>query len=233
MHKISLYLLGFKGFDVLQYISDIGKINLISSVLIGKDPGVIDDYSEKIQNMCEDLEIQYRFRDSKNTSPIDTDHENLYILCVGWKWMIPENKRSIVLHDSILPNYRGFAPLVSQLINQETMIGVTAIEASSDYDCGPIICQSSIQISYPIKISQAIKEITFCYRSCVKFIFNELSTSSTLTSHKQDESQASYSLWRDDLDYLINWNMDSSYIKRFIDSVGVPYDGAKTTLNGK
>ena len=47
MHKISLYLLGFKGFDVLQYISDIGKINLISSVLIGKDPGVIDDYSEK------------------------------------------------------------------------------------------------------------------------------------------------------------------------------------------
>ena len=39
---------------------------------------------------------------------------------------------------------------------------------------------------------------------------------------------ASYSLWRDERDYFINWNWPVFQIKRFVDSVGDPYRGAKT-----
>ena len=41
--------------------------------------------------------------------------------------MIKNSENLIVFHDSLLPKYRGFAPLVSQLINGEEYLGVTAI----------------------------------------------------------------------------------------------------------
>ena len=45
----------------------------------------------------------------------------------------------IIFHDSLLPKYRGFAPLVNSLINQEKEIGVTAIKASQNYDEGDTV----------------------------------------------------------------------------------------------
>ncbi|GJM73208.1 hypothetical protein HMSSN036_54240 [Paenibacillus macerans] len=44
----------------------------------------------------------------------------------------------------------------------------------------------------------------------------------------QNEKEASYSLWRDEEDYLIDWSMDSEYVHRFIDATGFPYKGAAT-----
>ena len=42
---------------------------------------------------------------------------------------------------------------------------------------------------------------------------------------------ATYSVWRDEKDYFINWNQSAKQISRFIDAVGYPYDGAKNYLN--
>jgi methionyl-tRNA formyltransferase len=55
----------------------------------------------------------------------------------------------------------------------------------------------------------------------------------TLAGSPQDESKASYSLWRDDHDYRINWNDSAKDISHFINCVGSPYLGASTMLNGE
>lgn len=49
---------------------------------------------------------------------------------------------------------------------------------------------------------------------------------SNLVEQKQNDADASYSVWRDD--YYINWNSNSEIIKRHIDVVGFPYLGART-----
>ena len=49
----------------------------------------------------------------------------------------------------------------------------------------------------------------------------------------QNESEATYSVWRDDLDYWVNWRDDADKICRFVDAVGIPYKGARTSVNGK
>ena len=49
---------------------------------------------------------------------------------------------------------------------------------------------------------------------------------------KQDEAQASYSIWRDEDDYQIDWTADAMEIRRFIDAVGYPYQGASSYING-
>jgi methionyl-tRNA formyltransferase len=58
------------------------------------------------------------------------------------------------------------------------------------------------------------------------------STGGYLASREQDHSLATYNVWRDDEDYLIDWNGSADEIVRMIDAVGFPYDGARTHFEG-
>ena len=53
------------------------------------------------------------------------------------------------------------------------------------------------------------------------------------SSKPQEEEKATYSLWRNEDDYLIDWNNTSKQIKRFIDAVGSPYKSASSYINNK
>ena len=68
-----------------------------------------------------------------------------------------------MFHDSLLPKYRGFAPLVKGLICGETRFGVTALFGASQYDAGDILFQASVGITYPIAISDLITRVADCY----------------------------------------------------------------------
>src|SRR5699024_5644867 len=54
-----------------------------------------------------------------------------------------------------------------------------------------------------------------------------------LRSFKQDESKVSYSIWRNEEDYRVEWDQSSDRIERFVNAVGFPYKGAVTSYNGK
>jgi methionyl-tRNA formyltransferase len=54
-----------------------------------------------------------------------------------------------------------------------------------------------------------------------------------MISVPQDEEKATYSLWRDEEDYKINWNHNAADIKRFIDAVGFPYLCAFSKIKGR
>ena len=218
-------MLGYKGLKVLRELNQ-KELNLISDVVIAKDKNVINDFSNEIKTFCTENSINYYF---KNSEP-----KNLVNFCIliGWRWLINlENEKIIVIHDSLLPKLRGFNPLVTALINGDKRIGVTAIIATSQFDKGPILVQKSLGIKYPIKINDAIHSISDLYVDIVKTLLLRIETS-TLTLVNQNEKKATYSLWRDDDDYWINWNWESDKIKRFIDAVGYPYLGAKSLVNG-
>ena len=57
------------------------------------------------------------------------------------------SKGCINVHPSLLPKYRGCAPINWAIINGETETGVTIIYMSSELDAGDIITQSRITIS--------------------------------------------------------------------------------------
>ena len=136
----------------------------------------------------------------------------------------------IVFHDSLLPRYRGFNPLVSCLINGERHIGVTALLASSEYDRGNIISRSYTEINYPIKIQNAIELILRNYRELALTVSEMIERREVITGQPQNEQEASFSLWRDEEDYRIDWSQPAEDIKRFIDAVGYPYKGAQPDL---
>ena len=220
---INLYLTGKKGFNSLKNLNKIYH-KYINKVIIGHDKNIINDYSDLVKKYCKNHFIDYVVQNKTY------NNNSNYSIAIGWRFLINDESKLIVFHDSILPKYRGFNPLVTSLINGDNEIGVTALKGSNEYDKGEIIEQEAIKISYPIKIESAIDEISSCYASLLNSIFNKI-LSGNLNSKPQNESLATYSLWRDKYDYKINWHNDSYTIKRFIDAVGYPYNGAFTFLD--
>jgi len=177
--------------------------------------------------------------------PLPAVRQNLYdtildlgiskILCAGWRYLIGDrvlellNGRVIVAHDSLLPKLRGFAPLVTAMLIGDTETGVTFLKAGSGVDDGPILWQDRVTIGPTDTIGDLIEKLLPLYqRGTELFLTGKLSNETP-----QDSASATYSIWRDERDYFIDWNWDASYIERFIRALGNPYAGARTRLGGK
>ncbi|MGB3149327.1 MAG: formyltransferase family protein [Maribacter sp.] len=229
MNNITLYLMSKKGYEVLNSIIENNLHNFIHMVVFANDKNVIKDYAAEIELLCSTKKIKcYNRRKCPN------NYADFAIL-ISWRWLIPvgQSQKIIVLHDSLLPKYRGFAPLVNALINKEKKIGVTALFASKEYDKGDVIMQEYININYPIKIEHAIEMITKCYKNIVLDLLNKVKLNINIRGTIQSEYDATYSLWRDEKDYEIDWNTTSSYLERFINATGYPYKGASSNLDGR
>jgi methionyl-tRNA formyltransferase len=201
---------------------------LIDFVVTQRDKSVQDDYYAEIRELCEQLNIPCY--DRQQSYKI----QSKYALAISWRWLINLKETTLIIfHDSLLPKYRGFNPLVSYLINGENRIGVTALFAADTYDTGDIIAQAGSEISYPKKVSEAIEIVSDGYVKLARQIAAEINRGTNLIGKPQNEAEASYSLWRDEEDYQINWSHSAQEIRRFVDAVGFPYKGAFTLINGK
>ncbi len=223
---VSLYILGEKGYRSLQAAVEMHSGQL-DTVVIGTDQSIHNDFSEASIQYCKDHNINH-------TLERETSVSSDYLLAIGWRWLIKTkpSQTLIVLHDSILPRYRGFNPLVTALINGDQEIGVTALLATEEYDRGDIIAVEKSSITYPMTISRAISIISEKYGVLVQRVLEHLKDGK-LPVTPQKEEEATYSVWRDADDYFIDWNWDAETIERFVNAVGYPYLGAKAKANGE
>lgn len=225
--KILLYVMNQKGYAVLKEIVEKHGPQVVAAVVVGKDEAVENDFSKEIIKFCKETKILSTDRQSDAPTAAD------YSMAVGWRWMLPTPKNLIVFHDSLLPRYRGFNPLVTALLNKDSEVGVSALLADGHegYDTGPLIAQKSVKLKYPITIQQAIDLVVPLYCNIAVSLISQIKSGKKLKTKAQSEARATYSLWRDKLDYRINWNQTSEEILRHINAVGHPYAGALAFLN--
>jgi methionyl-tRNA formyltransferase len=223
-----LYGLGEKALTSLQLLKR-EYLTLIDFVVVGKDTNVVEDYSSAIISFCVENKLAHRDRKDDLSSDKAT-----FLLAIGWRWMIHPtgNQQVIVFHDSLLPRYRGFNPLVTALINGDTEIGVTALFGGAEYDSGDIIDSIRYSVQHPMRILAAIQLIAEGYGKLLNEIFVRILTG-RLQGKPQKEEEITYSLWRDDEDYRIDWTLSAEKIQRFVYAVGFPYGGASTVAEGE
>jgi methionyl-tRNA formyltransferase len=223
IYSMDLYLSGTKGLAALEAF--LPYCQNISSVRILPDAGVLNDPYEIMLKLVAENKVNLVERDS----PISNNEA----LAVGWKFLIKARyDRIFVVHDSLLPKYRGWNPLVTALQNKDSEIGVTLLIADEQIDHGPIVLQSTINVSYPLKIADAMKAIEVEIKGLVEFLLKR-SDRTTFLVQNQVEELATYSIWRNEEDYRIDWTKTAENISTFIDSVSFPYKGASTTLDGQ
>ena len=225
--KISLYLMTEKGFRVLTHIVQHLDTALIAQVVGARDRSLARDYYDEMEALCQQAGIAFFNRSVAPLVAVD------FALAISWRWLINDlDGRLIVMHDSLLPRYRGFSPLVNCLINGEPEIGVTALFATAEFDRGAVLGQSRRAITYPITIAQAIEQASGCYIELTDLLWPGLLAGSLLGGKPQDEAVATYSLWRDDEDYRLDWSLDAARLRRTVDALGWPYKGAAVVVDG-
>lgn len=198
-------------------------------VVIGGDKNLKYDYSDDIRGLCEKAGIRYSMREDYSPEPNNESH---IAIASGWRWMIREEFHPlIVIHDSILPKYRGFNPLVTALLNYDNVIGATALIANKEFDKGDIVATNSSAISYPIKVKDAMTMMAEIISKLTLMVLYRTKYNESLVGLVQDESRASYSVWRDSDDYWVNWSESAINIAHFVDCVSYPYAGASTMLD--
>jgi methionyl-tRNA formyltransferase len=217
--RLVLFAMNEKGLAVLSAILGAGRADAIAAVVVQEDPAVEQDYCQEIASAATAAGVP-TIRRGEPLPP------HAFSVAVGWRFMIREEPRLVVFHDSLLPRYRGFAPLVNALINGETEIGVTALWGEEAYDSGAIIEQAAATVAYPLTIQRAIDTVTPLYERLALEIAEKLIAGEQLPGREQNDRHATYSIWRDEQDYRIDWRGDAATVARFIDAVGAPYKGA-------
>lgn len=220
--KVDIYLCGVKGYASAQEIVK-SYLKHVGSVVVAPDTGTVDDPFEKIIQIFENAGIKVSTKDPAKISEL--------ALTIGWKKLIDANyQQVIVIHDSLLPKYRGWNPLLTALINGDSKIGATALIATSEVDAGPIIAQESKSIKYPINLEEALNVINGLIIKLLKKIFSQVSSKGKVTGKSQNHKLATYSLWRDEKDFDIDWSLPAEIVLRHIHASSYPYVGARSVL---
>ncbi len=137
----------------------------------------------------------------------------------------------INVHASLLPKYRGAAPIHWAIINGEKQTGLTIMRMDEGLDTGPIIYQKII----PIKEDETTGELHD--RLAIlggEFLIESLERMKTekIKEIPQDEDMASYAPKIDKSISTIRWEKSCSEICSLIRGLD-PWPGASTTLKGE
>jgi methionyl-tRNA formyltransferase len=96
------------------------------------------------------------------------------------------------VHPSLLPKYRGPAPIATPLINGDKTTGVTIIKMDEEIDHGPIIAQKNLTIENNHKRTDLEKLLTNLSFEILKELFRTFEENINKPFTKQDDKNATY-----------------------------------------
>ena len=129
------------------------------------------------------------------------------------------------MHGSLLPKYRGRAPINWAVLHGETRVGMTLHRMVKSADAGAIVDQEGVAIGPRDTAEQAFRKVLPCARTVLARQIDAL-LAGTARETPQDESQSTYFGGRKPEDGRINWQQSSGQIFNLIRAVTDPYPGA-------
>lgn len=129
------------------------------------------------------------------------------------------------MHGSLLPKYRGRAPINWAVLHGEPRIGMTLHRMVKSADAGAVVDQEGVAIDPRDTAEQAFRKVLPCARKVLARQIDAL-LAGTARETPQDEAQATYFGGRKPEDGRINWSQTSTQIFNLIRAVTDPYPGA-------
>lgn len=137
---------------------------------------------------------------------------------------------SINVHASVLPKYRGAAPIQWAIINGEKQTGVTTMVMDAGLDTGDILLTSTTPI-YPEDTSDTLHDRLALLGADVLIRTLEDLESGALQPVAQDHSKSSYAPMLKKNDGRIDWTKPAETLEHFIRGM-TPWPGAFTFYKG-
>jgi methionyl-tRNA formyltransferase len=130
------------------------------------------------------------------------------------------------VHASLLPKYRGAAPVERAIMNGETETGVTIIRMDEGLDTGPMALQYPVAIPPEMNAGELTELLAYTGAKATVESLDLLQTN-TLTLVDQDSYHATYASKLSDEDKVIRWGREVGQVHDLIRALA-PHIGAKT-----
>jgi methionyl-tRNA formyltransferase len=160
------------------------------------------------------------------------------LLVVGWTQLLkPELLRvprfaCLGFHASLLPKYRGRAPVNWAMINGEKVTGNTMILLEPEADTGDIVAQRTIPITDEDDCKTVYQKVGQTEVEMLEEILPMIRRG-VLPRKKQDDTQATVMPKRRPEDGLIDWRRSTREIYNWVRALTQPYPGAFSFLNSE
>ncbi len=204
-----------KGRGRKQVPSPVKELAVTHQIKVLQPQKVSDDhFCDQIREMEPDMAIVVAFGQILK--------ENLLTI-PGWG--------VINIHASLLPKYRGAAPIQWAILNSESKTGLTVMRMDEGLDTGPILFQKEV----PILEDETAGQLHDRLSQLAGQVIIEALTDMAKTQVKeipQDDSLASYASKIERRDSLVDWKQPATKISCLIRALD-PRPGAFTLLEGK
>jgi methionyl-tRNA formyltransferase len=160
------------------------------------------------------------------------------LLVIGWTQLLkPELLRvptltCIGFHASLLPKYRGRAPINWAIINGETVTGNSMITLEPEADTGDVVAQREIPITDEDDCNTMYQKVGQTEVEMLEEVLPQIQRG-ILPRMKQDNSIATVMPKRRPEDGIIDWNRSSRELYNWVRALTEPYPGAFTFVNGE
>jgi methionyl-tRNA formyltransferase len=150
------------------------------------------------------------------------------IVATNWRTWIPPRifnlprHGTLNVHDSLLPAYAGFSPLIWALLNDEPEVGVTAHLMDETLDAGPIVVQRRVPVG-PRDTSADLFHKTLELFGPITVAGLAAMAGGRTDFVPQDRSKASFFHKRSEEDIRIDWTWSAEELDRLVRAQCPPY----------
>jgi len=223
----------------LEAISELHNVEVAGIINISQHLHEIDRYDDRIESLAQEAGFPCLNAKGINTSKAEKFVRDLkpdLALAVGCRVIIPRTIYAaprfgtIALHDSLLPEYKGFAPLNWSIINGEKHTGVTLFFLNEIMDGGDIVASKEVKIEADETAPQVYEKVC---KATIDLLVEQvpLVASGKCKRYPQDCEEGSFTCSRSPEDGLIQWDQPTERIYNLIRALAYPYPGAFTYYN--
>ncbi len=135
------------------------------------------------------------------------------------------------LHPSLLPKYRGAAPINWALMRGETRTGLSVIRMNNRMDAGDIVLQEEVEIGPEDNAGSLEAKLAELGAALMVRCLEELAAGRAI-GRRQDEALATMAPKLSTQDLVINWNRRCLELRNMVRGL-TPKPGARTFFRGK
>jgi methionyl-tRNA formyltransferase len=148
------------------------------------------------------------------------------------KGLLETSRRGALnIHASLLPRYRGAAPIHWAILNDEGKTGLTAMVMDEGLDTGPILLQHEVPIGREETVGELHDRLSILAGDLLLETIEGLADN-RLMEEPQDHSMATYAPKIDRRMSLVKWSRPARAVSAHIRALD-PWPGAFTMLRGK
>jgi len=141
------------------------------------------------------------------------------------------SRGALNMHGSLLPKYRGRAPVNWAILHGERHTGATLHYMTAKPDAGDIVAQQAVPILPDDTALEVFRKVTVAAEIALDAVLPAL-IAGTAPRIPQDLAQGSYFSGRKPEDGRIDWSQSAQQIHNLVRAVAPPYPGAFTTIAG-